>query len=350
MSGADPRGRRPVEGGSVAAGPATGVSGGPGRRGLRARRAVAIGGGTGLPLVLKCLHSLATEVVAVVSVADNGGSSGRLREELGMLPPGDLRKCLVALADRASPLARLFEYRFPAGEGLEGHTLGNLVIAALVDVEGDFVKGVARAGELVGARGQVLPSTVADVTLFACAADGRTIAGQYDIATLPKEVHSVYIEPGDAPVFGPTRTALEDADLVVVGPGSLYTSILPNLLVAGVPEAIRASRGLRVFVTNVATQPGETDGYSAADHLDAIARHVGPGLVDIVVVNDTRPDADRDARLAARGLSPILDDGTLGMRAAKVVSAPIASAEDPARHDCGALCAVLAGLLDERGA
>jgi len=308
-------------------------------------RAVAIGGGTGLPLVLRCLRGLAKDTAAVVSVADNGGSSGRLREELGMLPPGDLRKCLVALADPKSFLASLFEYRFPAGEGLEGHTLGNLIIAALVDLEGDFAQAVADAGRLIGAGGRVLPSTMEDVTLYACDKDGHMIAGQFDIATGPEQPRSVYLEPPSPPVFDQTDEALRTADLIVIGPGSLYTSILPNLLVAGVPEAIRAARATRVYVMNLTSQPGETHGYTAAEHVDALERH-REGLIDVIVMNDVDAytDEQRDL-LAERGLTIVADDGTLASGDIPLVTAPLASRADPAQHDCGALCDLLAGLV-----
>jgi uncharacterized cofD-like protein len=314
-----------------------------------------------MPIVLRCLRDLAQDVVAVVSVADDGGSSGRLRRELGMLPPGDLRKCLVALADEDDDLARLFEYRFPAGEGLEGHTLGNLLIAALVDIEGDFAGAIAKAGELIRARGRVMPSTVEDVKLWARVEDGVTIGGQYDIATSARQVRSVYLEPREPPVWGPTADALAGADLIVIGPGSLYTSIIPNLLVSGVPEAIRASRGLKVLVSNIATQPGETDGYSAADHYDALARHAGEGLVDVVVVNDAdgaqltfeaatglfdpahlTPEM---AALLEAGVAPVLDEGGLASRGVRVVGAVLASERDPVRHDREALFGVLSQLV-----
>lgn len=313
-------------------------------------RAVAIGGGTGLSTVLKCLRDIAGLATAVVSVADDGGSSGRLRHEFGMLPPGDLRKCLVALAKESSALAELFEYRFATGQGLEGHTLGNLIIAALVDREGDFVRAVAAAGRLLGARGRVLPSTVSDVTLYARAGDGRTIAGQYDIATLPKEVRSVYIEPEDAPVFPETEQAIREANLLVIGPGSLYTSILPNLLVKGVPEAIRASKGLRVLIMNCVNQPGETDGYDAADHYEALVAHAGEDLIDVVLVNDASALSGGQLDvLRARGLAPVAVEGALEAfeaRGLRVLTRPMASDEDPARHGRAALCSALAGLAE----
>lgn len=312
-------------------------------------RAVAIGGGTGLPTVLGCLGELADEVTAVVSVADDGGSSGRLRNELGMLPPGDLRKCLVALAEPDSALARLFEYRFRAGEGLEGHTLGNLMIAALTDLEGGFVEGVESAGRLLGARGRVLPSTVADVTLYARAGDGSTIAGQYDIATLPKEVREVYLEPGDAPAYPATERALRSAELIVIGPGSLYTSILPNLLVRGVPEAVRESTARKVLVMNLVNQPGETDGYDARGHYEALTLHAGRGLVDLVLLNDPGSFTPQGMdQLAERGLAPVACEDLRAEIGLPVVVRPMASAHDPARHDPDALCRAIAEIASSR--
>lgn len=276
------------------------------------RTAVAIGGGTGLPAVLRGLLGLGYDVTAVVTVADDGGSSGLLRRELGMLPPGDARNCLVALADPDSTLARVFAYRFPHGESLAGHALGNLVIAALADIRGGFPEALSAAAELLGARGRVLPSTLADVRLHAVDAAGSEVAGQVNVAHSDAPVEMVYLEPADPPAYAPAVEAIAEADAVVIGPGSLYTSILPNFLVAGVADALRACRGRRVYVCNVANQRGETGGMDAADHVAALVGHGLGGAIDTVIVHeraDAPPAADSvlgDAatreRIAALGL------------------------------------------------
>ena len=203
------------------------------------RRAVAIGGGTGLPLVLRCLVDLGFATSAVVTVADDGGSSGSLRRELGILPPGDIRNCLVALAQPGHPLAEVFQYRFPAGEGLAGHALGNLIIAALAEIEGGFAEGIDAAGVLLGCRGRVLPSTLTDVVLSAEDECGDRITGQANVARSTAPVHRVHMDPHEPPAYPPAIEAIGAADLVVIGPGSLYTSVIPNLLVAGVADALR---------------------------------------------------------------------------------------------------------------
>lgn len=250
-----------------------------------ARRAVAIGGGTGMPLVLSCLVDLGFDTSAVVTTADDGGSSGMLREQLGMLPPGDARNCLIALAEPGNPLAEVFAYRFPHGEGLAGHALGNLVIAALADIEGGFAEALDAAGALLHARGRVLPSTLTDVRLHAEDSAGRPVAGQANIARSTSALARVYLEPGDAVAYPTAVTAIEEADVVVMGPGSLFTSLVPNLLVPGIAEALARSRAKRVYVCNVANQRGETAGMDAYAHVSALRGYVGEAL-DVVLVND----------------------------------------------------------------
>lgn len=251
------------------------------------RRAVAVGGGTGLPRVLSALLALGFDVTAVVTMADDGGSSGLLRRDLGILPPGDVRNCLVALAaEPEGTLARVFGYRFEQGEGLTGHALGNLVIAALADVCGGFPQAVAEAERLLGARGHVLPSTLVDVLLHALDSEGREVRGQANVARSASPVARVYLEPESPDAYPPALDALRSADLVVVGPGSLFTSIIPNLLVGGVPDALRACAGTRVYVCNVANQRGETSGMDAADHVEALEAHGLAGAIDVVVVHD----------------------------------------------------------------
>jgi uncharacterized cofD-like protein len=281
----------------------------------RARSAVAIGGGTGLPKVLWCLLEMGLDTTAVVTMADDGGSSGHLRRELGMLPPGDARNCLVAMAaDPASSVARVFSYRFPHGEGLAGHALGNLIIAALADIEGSFPAALDAAGALLGSRGRVVPSTLDDVVLAAEDVEGFRVIGQSNVAESVTPIARVrYI--GDAPAiaYPPAAEAIADADLVVIGPGSLFTSILPNLLVDGVRDALLSTRGRVVYVCNVVNQRGETTGMDAADHVDALVRHGLAGAVDVAILHDSdsRPlPGDLDAvRAGARALERIRATG-----------------------------------------
>lgn len=309
-----------------------------------ARRAVAIGGGTGLPNVLSCLLRLDCETTAVVTVADDGGSSGHLRRELGMLPPGDARNCLVALADPANPVGRLFQYRFPHGEGLAGHALGNLIIAALADIEGSFPRALDDAARLVGARGRVLPSTLDDVVLVALDVEGTRIVGQVKVAENETPIAKVCYEGPEPDVYPPVVEALAAAELVVIGPGSLYTSILPNFLVHGVTDALRATPAKVVYVCNVANQRGETGGMDAADHVAALVAHGLDGVIDIAVVHDT------DAHpLGGGGVQPVAGGRAEADRiralGVDVLHADLVDLDDPRHHSRGRLLAVLKGLV-----
>lgn len=254
--------------------------------GTGGQRAVAIGGGTGLPAVLRCLVDGGYDTTAIVTMADDGGSSGVLRRELGVLPPGDVRNCLVALA--AEPdgvLARAFQYRFTSGSGLAGHALGNLILAALADMGGSFPGAIEEAAALLGVRGRVLPSTLADVELRGVDADGSPIDGQARIAVSERPIARVCVRPENPPAYPPALTALSDADAVIIGPGSLFTSIVPNFLVEGVADALQRSRALRVYVCNVANQRGETCGMDACDHVETLFRHGLTGAIDAVIVH-----------------------------------------------------------------
>ncbi|MBA4371205.1 MAG: YvcK family protein [Coriobacteriaceae bacterium] len=304
------------------------------------RRAVAVGGGTGLPRVLSALLALGFDVAAVVTMADDGGSSGLLRRELGILPPGDVRNCLVALAaEPGGTLARVFGYRFAQGEGLAGHALGNLVIAALADVCGGFPEAVAETERLLGCRGQVLPSTLDDVLLHALDSDGREVRGQAAVARSASPVARVYLEPASPGAYPPVLDVLRQADLVVVGPGSLYTSIIPNFLVGGVADALRACSGTRVYVCNVANQRGETSGMDAAGHVKALMAHGLAGALDAVVVHDCPghavPEGVEPVCAGAESLARIRALGC------EVVGADLADA-DGLHHSVDALMRVLA--------
>lgn len=237
----------------------------------------------------------ADQLTAVVTVADDGGSSGRLRRELGVLPPGDIRNCIVALADDEDLLARLFQYRFPNGKGLSGHSFGNLFLTALTGVTGDFYQAISTAEQILSVRGSILPATLQDVRLRGAGLSGRVYEGESAVGQSGERMASLRLEPANAPAFPQAVTALEQADIIVLGPGSLYTSVIPNLLITGIRCAIEratARRGARVVVVqNLMTQPGETEDLGAREHLEALTRHVGAELFNAVLVNN-RPPAD----------------------------------------------------------
>lgn len=298
--------------------------------------AVAVGGGTGLPRVLTCLLSRGYETTAVVTVADDGGSSGQLRREFGILPPGDARNCLVAMADPDSTLARVFQYRFAHGHGLAGHALGNLVIAALADISGGFPEALAAAGELLGSRGRVLPSTVADVRLVGEVAEGARIQGQAASANSDEPLTRVHLEPENPAAYPPALAAIAEADLVVVGPGSLFTSLLPNFLVAGVADALRDSPARRVYVCNVANQRGETCGMDAVAHVRALVAHGLGGVFDTVIAHDSERFP-----LPAE-VEPVVCDtrcaDEISASGPRVVLGDLVDRADPRHHDPELLC------------
>jgi uncharacterized cofD-like protein len=313
----------------------------------RGPKVVAIGGGHGLSTLLRGLKAHTSNITAIVTVADDGGSSGRLRRALGVLPPGDIRNCLAALADDETLLAQLFQYRFPTTSvdaGLNGHSFGNLFITAMAEVTGSFERAVLESSRVLAVQGRVLPSTLHSVTLMG---DLRSepvgvsrVEGESRITEAQGVIERVYLEPNDAPAYPEAVRAILEADLVVLGPGSLYTSLLPNLLVGEIAQAIGASRAVRVYVCNVATQPGETDGYTVEDHVAALERHVGPGLFPVVLANDNF----RYVESLPEGVEPVRWAGGLGgsyvLRTADLV--------DPARpwrHDGEKLAEVLMELL-----
>jgi uncharacterized cofD-like protein len=261
------------------------------RRRERGPRIAVLGGGHGLATLLRGMKNYSHNITAVVSVADDGGSSGRLRKSMGILPPGDIRNCLAALSGDEALMAQLFQYRFPdEGGGVEGHSFGNLFISALAEITGSFEEAVAESGRVLAVHGQVLPSTLHDVQLVADvllphSLNEVRVQGESSIPGSPGKIRRVWLEPNDPPAFPDAIQAILAADLIVVGPGSLFTSILPNLLVPDIAAAISASRALKIYVCNVATQPGETDGFTCGDHVRAIEEHVGSGLFDIVIAN-----------------------------------------------------------------
>ena len=256
----------------------------------------AIGGGTGLSTFLRGIKTYTSDIAAIVTVADDGGSSGRLRRAMGILPPGDFRQCVAALADDEALTTHLFQYRFSAheadanGSGLNGHAFGNLFIVAMANITGSFEKGLAESSHVLAVRGRVLPSTVTPLTLVGDLQDDATntlrrVEGESVISHAGASIVRLAIKPEDVRAYPEAIRAILDADAIILAPGSLYTSLLPNLLVPGIADAIRAARGTRLYVCNVATQRGETANYVVRDHIAAIERHVGPGLIDAVIAN-----------------------------------------------------------------
>ena len=298
-------------------------------RRLRGRgpRIVAIGGGTGLSVLLRGLKTYSDNISAVVTVADDGGSSGRLRRELGVLPPGDFRNCLVAMAGDESLVGKLFQHRFDQGHGLEGHSFGNLFITAMTDVTGSFEEALYESSRVLAVHGRILPSTVSDLSLSARLVDGPVVVGESAISERGGLIEEVMIEPADVPASEHAVEAILESQLVLIGPGSLYTSILPNLLIPGIANALRESAAPSVYVCNVATQIGETGGYTVARHLEALRKHTFASVADYVVYNDM-PVGFGD-RFAGE---PVLHDGR-PIEGARLVGRTLTDAEHPVRHD-----------------
>jgi len=320
----------------------------------RSVRIVALGGGTGLSTVLRGLkHYLArnktdlagrpiSDLTAMVTVTDDGGSSGRLRREYQVLPPGDIRNCMVALSTDEDLLARLFQYRFPSGNGLANHSFGNLFLAALTNVTGDFSEAVRVSSKVLAIRGRIFPSTAQNVTLEAVLDDGEVIAGETKISRSRKKIERVRLVPRRVRPIPEVLDALSAADLILIGPGSLYTSLIPNLLVGRVLEAIAHSRATRVYIANLMTQPGETDHYSVADHVRAIYAHTRHQIFDCAVINVTPATPSVLRRYRAQGAEPVnpsLEDlDRMGLR---YVTSDLLDENGVVRHDQDRLAELL---------
>lgn len=308
---------------------------------------VAIGGGTGLSSLLRGLKKHEIGLTAIVTVADDGGSTGRIRTEFDIPAPGDIRNCLTALADDESLVSRLFQHRFDqTGSNLNGHSFGNIFITALTQVTGSFERAVIESASVLNIRGRVLPSTLANVDLCAELVDGSVVRGESKIGGRVAPLKRVYLDPERAPVYEPAFGAILNADLIALGPGSLYTSVLPNLLVEGITQALRWSPAPVVYVCNVATQPGETDHFSAADHVRVLIEQVGPDVIDVVLVNDNEAVV---AAIAEMGLedtvSAVLPDGFAELSANfEVVCRDLLSDRNPLRHDPDKLAGILLEL------
>lgn len=312
----------------------------------RGPRIVTIGGGHGLSTLLRGLKAHTRNLTAVVTVADDGGSSGRLRESFGILPPGDIRNCLAALSNDEAMLTQLFQYRFSGAPDLDGHSFGNLFITALADITGSFESAVAESGRVLSVNGRVLPATLHNVKLVASmelphALHEVRVEGESQIPAMAGRVRRVWLEPDDAPAFPPVVQALLGAEIVVVGPGSLYTSLLPNLLVHDLLDSLRASRALKIYVCNIATQEGETDAFTAGDHIRALEDHVGNELFDVILCNSNHAGALNPSSVWVR-----LDGQTLSDE--RMYSADLTDEAHPWRHDSAKLAQVVMDLYNER--
>ncbi|HEX9760466.1 MAG TPA: gluconeogenesis factor YvcK family protein [Candidatus Acidoferrales bacterium] len=309
-------------------------------------RIVALGGGTGLSTLLRGLkqhvarrrqektHMPIADLAAVVTVTDDGGSSGRLRREYSILPPGDIRNCMVALSKDEALLGRLFQYRFDTGQGLRGHSFGNLFLTALTRVTGDFPEAVRLSGQVLAIRGRIFPSTAQNVTLEATLEGGTKVAGETRISRSRRRIRRLRLVPRRVRPMPEVLEAIRQADLILVGPGSLYTSILPNLLVEGVAKGLRRSGATRVFISNLMTQPGETGGYTAAEHIRAIYQHTGPDLFDWVVVNRKPISARLLRRYRAQGAEPVgVNVGELQRMGLRCILDDLLEEDGVVRHD-----------------
>jgi uncharacterized cofD-like protein len=317
---------------------------------MELQRIVAIGGGTGLSTLLHGLKRYAQEpreadITAVVTVTDDGGSSGRLRREFDVLPPGDIRNCMVALSEDEGLLSKLFQYRFAGGTGLKGHSFGNLFLTALTNLTGDFAQAVKLSSEILASLGRIYPSTDANVVLEAELDNGRIVAGETKISKSRARIRTIRLRPRTCKPLPETLEAIEQADLITFGPGSLFTSLVPNVLVQGIPDAIRRSRALRAYFVNLMWQPGETIGFRASDHVEAIQRHAGMKLFDVVVVNTRSISARQRRKYAAEEAHSVMNDvdrlESMGM---EVVTADLLGDGDIVRHDPRATAEVVMQL------
>jgi uncharacterized cofD-like protein len=317
-----------------------------GRRLQQGYKIVAIGGGTGLSTLLRGLKRRTSNLTAIVTVSDDGGSSGRLQKELGVLPPGDVRNCLVALADDEALVTDLFRYRFTEGEGLSGHSFGNLFLAAMSGITGNFDRAIKESSRVLNVVGRVLPATLGVVRLCAELDDGTIVEGESNISRAKRPIKRVFFEPPAAMPLDEVIAAIRDADAIVLGPGSLFTSVAPNFLVSRVAREVAHAHAIKMYVCNVMTQPGETDGMTAADHVEALLANAGERVCEYVIVNDEPPSRLLGA-YALEGQVPVQPDveriTALGL---EPVCAPVMGETQTVRHDPEKLANVVLGIVD----
>jgi len=318
---------------------------------------VAMGGGTGLSALLQGLKHYARggsgkapelDITAIVTVTDDGGSSGRLRREFEVLPPGDIRSCMVALSEDSALLSRLFQYRFAAGRGLKDHSFGNLFLMALTQVMGDFADAVKASSEVLNIAGRIYPSTDANVRLEAEMTDGSRVSGETRISKSRRRIHRVFLNPRNARPLPAALTAIAEADVITLGPGSLFTSVIPNVLVHGIPTALRNSAAVKAYFVNLMWQPGETTGFLASDHIRAIHRHSGGKVLDYAVVNlKAIPEAMKQ-RYATQHAMPVYNDiNAIYKMGIKVLAGRLAHLTEKIRHDPAATAEAVIRLAKE---
>lgn len=305
-------------------------------------KVVAIGGGTGLPTLLRGLKNYTSNITAIVTMADDGGSSGKLRWELGVLPPGDIRNCLVALAETETLMDEVLNYRFTQGEGLVGHSLGNLVLAGLTELTGGIDLAIRELSKVLAVRGKVLPSTLDQAQLCAEYGDGTIVRGESSIPAFGKRIKRVFLSPAACSLFAEAKAAIGNADLIVLGPGSLYTSVLPNLLVAGMVDTLKRAPAPIIYVCNIMTQPGETDGLTASGHLEALIQHMKCNIINYIVVNNSGIPSDILQKYKEEGSFPVkVDKRAIEKLGIKVLEGKMLNHSNLARHDSDALARLI---------
>jgi len=304
-----------------------------------------IGGGTGLYVLLRGLKQYTSNITAVVTVFDSGGSSGQLRDELGVLPPGDIRNCLVALSTKEPLMTRLFQYRFKNGS-LRGHSFGNLFITAMSEVSGDFSSAIEKSSEILAIRGRVLPSSIKDVTLCARLQDKEIVQGEEKISRSAGRIKSVFIKPSHVPPLTETIQAIKQAGVIILGPGSLYTSIICNLLVENIPEAICQSKALKMYICNVMTQPGETTEYTASMHLKEIIKYLHQNCIDYILVNSEKLSTEVAEKYQKEGAYAVKDDLQVKeSERTKVIRRELLSERNFARHDSDKIARLILDVI-----
>ena len=310
-------------------------------------RIVVIGGGTGLSTILHGIKEYTSNITAIVTVADDGGSSGRLRQQFDIVAPGDIRNCLVALANEETMMRELFQYRFKQETEFSGHSFGTLFITAMTQVTGDFEKAVRESSKILSIRGRVLPSTLEKVTLVAEHKDGRMTEGEAQIPKTGVPINKIFIRPKGAAGAPDAIRALQEAELIILGPGSLYTSIIPNLLLKEIRDAVVASSVTKIYVCNIMTQPGETDNFKASDHVRELVTHTHPQIMDACVVNVGKIPISMQEKYAAEHSIPVMADAlTIRDFGYGVIEEDLVSATDHVRHDANKLARIIANLLN----
>ncbi|MCX5711666.1 MAG: YvcK family protein [Candidatus Omnitrophica bacterium] len=314
----------------------------------RGPRVVTIGGGTGLSVLLSGLKEHTSNITAVVTVADDGGSSGRLRQQFDMLPPGDIRNCLVALADASSLMRDLFQFRFKDNSELNGHSFGNLFITVMTQLTGDFDQAIKETSKVLALRGQVIPSTLSNVRLVAQHKNGQITEGEYNIPRVRLPIEKVSLKPSDPRATPEALKAIEEAQIIILGPGSLYTSILPNLLIKDIANAVIASSAVKVYVCNVMTQPGETDGYSASEHIKALIAHTNQHILDYCIMHSGHISSEALKRYEKENAHLVVGDKKVVEKMGyHVVENNAVTAGDTIRHDPEKLAKIILGILEE---